>query len=171
MHLADRLRARIREEMAARAIQQRDVAGITGWSQSKVAKILQNQMVLTVDILEGFAFALNLSPVELVRDRGYEFCAELTPTELRILQVMRDRPTDAAAIQQLLRAADKNPGSRPSRRLLPSVGGATQRRLADHAQGVDTQPTTAAASHLRRQAPGAPDPVAKRRTGPRSPRR
>ena len=40
----------------------------------------------------ALCFALNLRVTEVVRDHGLEFCAELTPTELRTLDQIRQLP-------------------------------------------------------------------------------
>lgn len=83
------VRLRLRDEMTRQDLSQRDVAGILGWSQSKVAHILTGRVELNVDDLAEFCTGLRLSVTEAVRDRGLEFCAEMTPTELRILDRIR----------------------------------------------------------------------------------
>lgn len=95
--LADRVRRRLREEMAARHITQRDLAGLTGWSQSKIAKILNANVQLLVDDFAAIAWAMDLSYVECVREQGYEFVADLTPTELKALNRLRELGTDERA--------------------------------------------------------------------------
>lgn len=101
--LSEQIRLRLREEMARLEMSQRDVAGILGWSQSHVAHILNGRVALTVDDLAEFAFGLNLSIVEAVRDRGMEFCAELTPSELRFLEIYRSlSQPNRDAIAQIL---------------------------------------------------------------------
>jgi transcriptional regulator with XRE-family HTH domain len=86
------VRLRLRDEMTRRKLSQRDVAGLLGWSQSKVAHILTGHVVLSVDDLADFCFALGLRLTEAVRDHGLEFCAEMTPTELRIVERVRQLP-------------------------------------------------------------------------------
>ena len=84
-------------------LSQRDVAGLLGWSQSKVAHILTGHVVLSVDDLADFCFALGLRVTEAVRDRGLQFCAEMTPSELRTLEKMRQLPaTVLDAVMTLL---------------------------------------------------------------------
>ncbi len=101
--LSEQVRLRLREEMARKEMSQRDVAGILDWSQSKIAHILNGRVELTVDDLAAFAFGLNLSVVETVRDPGMEFCADMTPTELRMFERMRQlHPTVLDAIMTLL---------------------------------------------------------------------
>lgn len=104
--LSEQVRLRIREEMTRKKMSQRDVAGILDWSQSRVAHLLTGRVEMSVDDLAGFGFALSLQATELVRDRGLEFVAEMTPSELRIFERLRQAtPEDRAAIVQLLRVA------------------------------------------------------------------
>lgn len=87
--LSDRVRERIREEMTAKKLSQRDLAGILEWSQGRVAKLMTGRVKITVDDLAALCFAVSIQPSEAVRDRGLEFFAEMTPTELRILEKLR----------------------------------------------------------------------------------
>lgn len=90
--LAERVRDKIKDEMARKHLSQRDVAGLLGWSQSRIAKLMTGRVELGIDDLEGLSFAVGLAPTEVVRDRGLEFCAEMTPTELRLLERYRQSP-------------------------------------------------------------------------------
>ncbi len=87
--LAQRVRRRIREELDRKKIVQTDIAGQLQWSQAKVAQKLNGRTPWTLDELEGLCFIAGISPVEAIRDRGMEFCAEMTPTELRMLEHFR----------------------------------------------------------------------------------
>lgn len=92
--LEERVRLRLREEMAKKHLSQRDVSGILGgpdkgWSQSRVSKILNGHVEMGVSDMEGLCFALSVPIVEVVRDLGMEFFAEMTPTELRTLERIR----------------------------------------------------------------------------------
>lgn len=89
---SDQARLRVREEMERKKLSQREVADLLVWSQSRIAKILTGRVELTVDTLEALCFAVGLSLTEAVRDHGMEFCAEMTPTELRILERIRQLP-------------------------------------------------------------------------------
>jgi transcriptional regulator with XRE-family HTH domain len=101
--LSEQVRLRLREEMDRLDLSQRDVANLLKWSQSKVAHQLTGRVEMSVDDLAELCFALNLNPTEAVRDRGMEFCAEMTPTELRILERIRQLPPPVlAAIMTLL---------------------------------------------------------------------
>lgn len=101
--LSEQIRGALRDAMAQKQMSQRDVAGILGWSQSRVSHILNGRVEMSVDDLAEFAFGLSLSVTELVRDRGLEFCAELTPTELRFLERWRQLPQPIRdAVMQLL---------------------------------------------------------------------
>lgn len=97
MTLSDRIRRRLSEEMTARHISQRGLADrltlLTRWkwNQPKVGKILNGSIELKADDLEVMAQAIGISLVEVVRDQGKEFFAELTPTEVRILNRLRQR--------------------------------------------------------------------------------
>lgn len=87
--LSEQVRIRLREEMAVKDMSQRDVAGILTWSQSRVAHLLNGRVEMSIDDLAEFAQALGLSPTEVVRDRGMEFVAEMTPSEMRFLERLR----------------------------------------------------------------------------------
>lgn len=114
---SEQVRILLREVMAKNDMSQRDVAGIVGWSQSKVAHILNGRVELNVDDLAEFCFGVGLSLTEAVRDRGMEFCAEMTPTELRFLELLRSMTqADRDAFFQLAGAKVKVEG----RRALPS---------------------------------------------------
>ncbi len=90
--LARRVVQRLKEEKATRKMSERDLAGILQWSQSKITQKLGGRTPITLQELEALCFALGLQPTEVVRDRGYEFCAELTPSELRFLERLRRLP-------------------------------------------------------------------------------
>ncbi len=96
-------RLRIREEMERQKLSQREVADLLKWSQSRVGKILTGRVGLDLDDLDALCFALGISLTEAVRDRGLEFCAEMTPTELRFLERIRqlDQTTREAVFQLL----------------------------------------------------------------------
>jgi transcriptional regulator with XRE-family HTH domain len=91
---SDQARLRIREEMERQKLSQREVADMLKWSQSRVAKNLTGRVEMTVDDLDSLCFAVGLSIVEALRDRGIEFCAEMTPTELRALERLRQMPAE-----------------------------------------------------------------------------
>lgn len=106
--LNERIRQRLNEEKAKRKLSTRDIAGLIGWSQARVAQKLTGRTPITMDELEGLCFALSLSPTEAIRDRGMEFSAEMTPTELRALEYLRSLPApDRDAFFLLLRANAK----------------------------------------------------------------
>jgi transcriptional regulator with XRE-family HTH domain len=107
MSLNDRVRERLREIKAEKDVSHRDLAGFTGWSQAKVGQKLLGETEITLDELETLCFALGIQPTEAVRDRGLEFCAEMTPTELRLLELIRRLPR--AAYDGLLHFMQVNP--------------------------------------------------------------
>lgn len=93
--LADQVRTSLREEMSKRHISGRTIEQILGgpargWSRSQIQKVLSGGARVSIDFIEGMCFALGVSVVEIVRDRGLEFVADLTPLELRFLQVLRE---------------------------------------------------------------------------------
>lgn len=90
--LSQRARLRLREEMTKKHLNQTDVAGLLGWQQGRVSKILNGRIGLDVDTLGDLCFALSVPITEVLRDRGLEFCAEMTPTELRLLERLRELP-------------------------------------------------------------------------------
>lgn len=117
--LSEQVRLRLREEMARGDVSQRDMAGILGWSQSKVAHILNGRVELNIDDLAEFCFGVGIAPTEAVRDRGLEFCAEMTPTELRILERIRQlQPNVLDAVMTLIDVKAKT--HQQERRALPS---------------------------------------------------
>jgi len=79
--------------MTHKHLSQQEVADLLKWTQSKVAQKLTGRTPITLEELEALAFAVSLSPTEVVRDTGLEFCAEMTPTELRVLELFRTLPT------------------------------------------------------------------------------
>lgn len=100
---SSRVRARLLQEMKDRKMSQTDIAGILEWTQPRVSKILHGRVELGVEELSALCFAVGISLTEAVRDRGMEFCAEMTPTELRFLERLRQLPTsDRDAFLQVL---------------------------------------------------------------------
>lgn len=83
--LSEQVLTRLREEITRQDMSQRDLAGLLGWSQSRVAHILNKRVELTVNDMEDFCSVLRIRPTEAVRDRGLEWCADLTPTEHKAL--------------------------------------------------------------------------------------
>lgn len=90
--LNERVRLFLREEKVRRALSERDIAGMLNWSHSKLASKMNGRTDITLDELDALCFALGVQPTEAVRDRGLEFCAEMTPTELRLLEQIRRLP-------------------------------------------------------------------------------
>lgn len=96
MGMNDRVRARLREEAESRRLSYRDLAGFLQWSHSKVTKKLTGRTMIDLDEFEALCFAVGIPATEAVRDRGLEFVAEMTPTELRVLEHYRKLPKHAA---------------------------------------------------------------------------
>ena len=111
--VAARALLRIREEMEVRDITQRDLAERFGDSQSRIAKILNQGVNLRVEDLERLCETVGISVAEAVRDRGYEFYAELTPIEVRLLERLRRRPELVHALLALLDLPATPPSKTP----------------------------------------------------------
>jgi transcriptional regulator with XRE-family HTH domain len=109
--ISDRIRVRLEEEMRKRNLSQTDVAGFLKWTQPRVSKILHGKVELGVEELAALCFAIGVPPTEMIRDRGMEFCAEMTPTELRVLEMFRS--ADQSERDLILRfLAVRNPEER-----------------------------------------------------------
>lgn len=115
--LNHRVVRRLRDEMTRRKLSQRDVAGLLQWSQSRIAKLLTGRVELSVNDLAALCFAMDLLPTEAVRDHGLEFCAEMTPSELRFLERFRQlRPQSKEAMMTLFDVAmNTRPETRTAR--------------------------------------------------------
>jgi len=119
LRVAEQARERIRDGMREKALSQRDVAELLKWSQSRVAKLLNARVEMGVDDLEALCFAVGITLTEAVRDRGLEFCAEMTPTELRVLERFRQlQPNVRDAVMTLLDVRAHTPLS--ERRAMPA---------------------------------------------------
>lgn len=124
---SERVIRRIREEMERKRLSQQEVADLLQWTQSKVTQKLNRRSPTTLDELEALCFAVGLSIVETVRDQGLEFVAEMTPSELRIVQRMRQLPPPV--LQAILTILRLNETTEPQPRyakkpkaLFPPVG-------------------------------------------------
>lgn len=102
MTAAETALLRIREEMHERKVTQRDLAEAFDCSQGRIAKILNGGVNLRVSDVELLAKVVKLDLVEVMRDRGAEFVADLTPTELKMLTAYRRKHHLQNAIQVIL---------------------------------------------------------------------
>lgn len=101
--LSERVRFRLREEMSRRKLSQQEVADLIQWTQSRVAQKLTGRTPITLEELAALCFGVGISLVEVVRDHGLEFMAEMTPTELRIVQRVRQfTPQQIDALQIMI---------------------------------------------------------------------
>lgn len=101
--LNDRARQRIREEAERRKLSHRNMAGFLGWGFNKVMQKLTGRTPMTLNEYAAMCFAVGLQPTEGVRDRGLEFLAEMTPKELRLLELARAlSPTEFDGLLHLL---------------------------------------------------------------------
>jgi transcriptional regulator with XRE-family HTH domain len=118
MTAAQRAVARIRQEMTERRISQRDLASILKCSQGRIAKLLNGGVHLRINDVERMAKAVGIDVTEAVRDHGLQFLAEMTPSELRLLHRLRQRPLQMHGLLQFLEIQDdvRPPGpSKPKR--------------------------------------------------------
>lgn len=106
---AERAVLRIREEMTARNISQRDLADRLNCSQGRIAKMLNGHVELRLNDAEELAQAVGLTLVEVIRDRGLEFYAEMTPTEVRMLERLRQRPSAMQGVLYILELRTDTP--------------------------------------------------------------
>lgn len=103
-----RVRQRLRDELRSRGISQRELADTLSkqtsefWTQSKVQKVLTGVVELKVDDVEAIAKVAGIFLSEAVRDRGLEFYAEMSPTELRVLERLRKKPETIHGLMMLL---------------------------------------------------------------------
>ena len=111
---SERARLRVRDEMARKHLSQRDVAGILDWSQARVSKNLNARVEMGVDDLAALCFAVGIPITEAVRDHGLEFCAEMTPTELRLLERIRQLPPNV--VEGLMGLLSVRPNTRTEER-------------------------------------------------------
>lgn len=108
MTASARARLRLREEMLARDVSQRDLADAMTkrsdelWSQSRVGKVLTGKVETRLDDIALMAECLGLTVSEVVRDRGLEFYAEMAPSEVRIIEGLRRLPQFVSPLLQLL---------------------------------------------------------------------
>jgi transcriptional regulator with XRE-family HTH domain len=86
--------ARLRTEMERTKLSQSDIANRLGWRASRVSKLLGGVTLMSVDDLEALCGAVGIAVTEAVRDHGLEFCAEMTPTEMRVLERFRQLKPD-----------------------------------------------------------------------------
>ncbi len=99
----DQIRLRLREEMTRLRYSVRGLARDMAWGPSRLDKILSGRTELTIEDLEAICAQLRLSLTEVVRDHGLEFCADMTPTELRLLIRLRElTPVEHDAILKVL---------------------------------------------------------------------
>ena len=116
----ERVRALVRDELAHRHISQRvaaeRLAQYTGepWSQSKVHKILTGQVEFSLADLAAFARILDLSIPQITREPGREFVGDLTPSEFKALEALREMsPRRLAAILEIIGEPEpRKPGRR-----------------------------------------------------------
>jgi transcriptional regulator with XRE-family HTH domain len=121
--LNDRVRQRLKDEKIARKLSERDIAGLIQWTQSKVAQKFSGRTPITLDELDALCFALSILPSEAVRDRGLEFSAEMTPTELRVLEnfrhetdAMRDAVATILKVRLKQHAPERHAGALPTKK-------------------------------------------------------
>lgn len=124
-----KVRERIAEEMRVKKLSHRDIAGILQWNPNKVHKLMNGRVRMTVDDLWWLAFAISVPVSELVRDRGMEFFAEMTPTELRAFQNLRASPKEYQdAIYKILHVRTSPTAERYATAVKPAIRGKAKPR-------------------------------------------
>jgi transcriptional regulator with XRE-family HTH domain len=118
---------RIKEEMFRKGLNQRDLADQLEWSQSKLGKILNGKTNLTVNDLAEICYMVGLRPTEAVRDHGFEFVADMTASELRLHQRLKQHPNAGDLIMALLDNRPR-PASHAPRRHEKKEGTAAEHR-------------------------------------------
>ena len=119
---SDRARARLREEMARKNLNQTDIANLLKWTESRVSKVLTGRTELGVDDLGELCWSVGITLTEATRDHGLEFCAEMTPTELRVLENLRRlAPAERDAYVLMLKARASDLPDRHARPLKKSL--------------------------------------------------
>lgn len=102
------IRERLRVALGQRRLTQAELCARltrrTGaiWHQQHMSKLLGGSNPMTLEQLVLICDVADLSMVDLVRQPGREFVADLTPSELRILELVRDVPEATGHIVQLL---------------------------------------------------------------------
>lgn len=103
MTLNERVRLRLCEARDALHITDREIANRVSFSYAKVNQKMTGRSPITLDELEELSQAVGLRPTETVRERGYEFVAEMAPTELKIYeQYHRLKDTDKKLVTDFL---------------------------------------------------------------------
>lgn len=98
--------------MTERKISQRTLADRLHCSQGRVAKLLNGGVNLRLNDVRVLADAVGITVVEALRDRGLEFYAELTPSEVRIIERLRRRPTALQGALMMLGLPDDLPNAK-----------------------------------------------------------
>lgn len=114
MNAAERVRRRISELLAERGWTQSALAQSLGKTSPWLSQLLAGKLNLGLDELDRMALALGSTAVELVRDpEQFQFCADLTPSEMAMLRRFRKLgPSVREAVQTLVQAVD-TPATRP----------------------------------------------------------
>lgn len=104
----DAIRLRLRDLLTARGISQPRLCKLlseaTGekWLVQRLGKVLNGHIRLTVEDMVLMCRVADISLVELVRDPGRELVADLTPSELRMVQATRDYPNILLPVMTLV---------------------------------------------------------------------
>ena len=119
---ADDVRLRLRDLLQQRGVSQteltRRLTRATGdeWLIDHVSKLLRGEIRLRVEDVLVMCEVADLSLVELFREPGREFVADLTPTELRLLHALRDHPKIMLPLVDVV--ATLSAPRKPSRRVI-----------------------------------------------------
>lgn len=119
---ADDVRLRLRELLQTRGVSQTELtrrltrASGETWLIDHVSKLLRGEIRLRVEDVVLMCEVAGVSLVELFREPGREFVADLTPTELRLIHALRDHPGIMRPLVDVV--ATLAPARKPSRQIV-----------------------------------------------------
>jgi len=101
-HTAARVRERLEHWLETTGMAQRQFALRLQKSQIWLQKVLSGENHVRLKDLDALAIAMRTTPSELVRLPEDRYQLEATPTELRLIERLRDKPELAQAVATLL---------------------------------------------------------------------
>lgn len=99
---ADRVRERMARWMETTGLSQDEFVADLQKSQVWLQKVLKGENHVRLKDLDTVADAMRTTASELVRGAAERYQLELTPTEVRIVEKLRRRPTAFNAVAELL---------------------------------------------------------------------
>lgn len=108
---AERVRQRLLRWIDDTKITQRDFAALFGKTQAWLEKILQGENHVRLEDLDVVAGVLRTTASDLLRQTDERYQVDCSPTEIRILEAMRQSPDVARGVLLILSARRMNSGS------------------------------------------------------------